>query len=55
MAPFGAVITVASGQKTQLNATFSNTMGGSSVGKVTDAIAQNGIPKPAVESAAAKT
>lgn len=53
VAPFGAVITVASGQKTQVNATFSNTMGGSSVGKVTDAIAQNGIPKPAVDSAAA--
>ncbi|MFO0722274.1 MAG: PEGA domain-containing protein [Myxococcota bacterium] len=53
VAPFGAVITVNSGQKLEVRATFLNTMGGSSVGKVTDAIAENGIPKPAVESAAA--
>ena len=51
--PFGAVLTVPSGGKAETRAIFSNTLGGNSVGKVTDAIAENGIPTAAVDSAAA--
>lgn len=52
VSPFGAVVTVPSGGKVELRATFGNTLGGSAVGKVTDAIAENGIPVAAVDSAA---
>lgn len=51
--PFGAVVTVTAGGNAQLRATFGNTLGGSSVGQVTDAIAENAIPTPAVDGAAA--
>ncbi len=51
--PFGAVVTVTAGGNAQLRATFGNTLGGSSVGQVTDAIAENALPTPAVDSAAA--
>lgn len=51
--PYGAVVNVAAGGNVQLRATFGNTLGGSSVGQVTDAIAENAIPTAAVDGAAA--
>jgi hypothetical protein len=50
--PFAAIVEVKPGTKNQFMANFSNTMGGSAVGTVADAMAQNTIPKKAVESAA---
>jgi hypothetical protein len=50
--PFGAVVDVKSQKKNEFMVSFSNTMGGSAVGVVADALAQNSIPKKAVESAA---
>lgn len=49
---WGAVVNVPPKGKVEVRATFSGTLGGSSVGRVTDAIAENAIPKNAVEAAA---
>jgi hypothetical protein len=48
---FAQVVEVQPGKKTEVSASFSDTAGGSAVGRVTDAIAQNSVPKAAVESA----
>lgn len=50
---FATIIHVTPGQKLEVRASYAGTLGGSAVGRVTDAIAENGIPRPAVESAAA--
>lgn len=51
--PFGAVVTVPAGGTLEVRATYGNTLGGSSVGLVTDAIAENAIPTAAVDGATA--
>jgi hypothetical protein len=51
--PFAAIVDVKAGAKNEFTAVFSNTMGGASVGIVADALAENAIPKKAVEAAAA--
>lgn len=50
--PYAGVIDVKPGKKNEFTVSFANTMGGSAVGAVADAMAQNSIPKKAVESAA---
>lgn len=50
--PFAAVVEVKAGKKSEFAVSFGNTMGGSSVGAVADALAKNRIPKAAVQSAA---
>ena len=49
---FATTVNVVASKKTEVLATYSNTLGGSAVGRVTDAVAQNGVPKEAVASAA---
>jgi hypothetical protein len=50
--PYAAVVDVKPQKKNEIVVTFQETMGGSAVGVVADALARNSIPKKAVESAA---
>ena len=51
--PFGAVVNVKSQKKTEFVVNFAGVLGGVEVGDVADAIAQNGLPKTAVQKAVA--
>jgi tetratricopeptide (TPR) repeat protein len=51
--PFGAFVVVESGKQAEVRSSFAGTVGGSSVGKVADALSENTLAKDTVEAAAA--